>query len=245
MYFLEYYLWIAPNVLLVIVIIRMFVSKMGQQFPLFLVWAILNFIRSISLLIANLAFRLPVEKYRLAVAYSLGIIVILRFGVVYELVKHRLASSRHPNLQSFFKWIAALLIIAGAAASATQIRSGAEKAQNMFLSVELLWSFLMCGSVLALFVFSRRQYWSTYGAGIALGFGIFAAVNLTTSGFRSEFGDKGNLAINLIQMAAYHVCVLVWLIYLWLPEQKSPLSEAGLQKADLEAWNEQLQKIVR
>ena len=245
MYFIEYYLWIAPNVLLVIIVVRMLASGKEQQFPLFLVWAILNFVRSVSLLIADLAFRLPVEKYKLAIVYSLGIVVVLRFGVVYELVKHRLASSRHPNLQGFFKWIAALLVIAAAAASATQIRSGAEKAQNMFLSVELLWSFLMCGSVLALFALSRRQYWGTYGAGIALGFGIFAAVNLMTSAFRSEFGTKGNLAINIIQMAAYHVCVLVWLVYLWLPEQKPPLTGSGLQKADLEAWNEQLQKIVR
>lgn len=244
--FLVYYFWITPHLLLAGVIFAIVWRGLQRRFPLFLSYLVFN-LTEFLLLFTIYSFSKFSPAYRATAVTCTGLGMPLRLGVIYELSKDLYAN--RPGLalrwRLLLRWVFAVLLLAGAAASATQFRVGVQKIENLFRGIEMLWSVLICGMVLALFAYTRREYWRSYPGGIALGFGIFAAVILGTSPFRKEFGSGGDLAISIIQMAAYHVCVLVWLVYLLLPERRNKSRGIGLQRTDLEAWNEELQKIVR
>ena len=46
-------------------------------------------------------------------------------------------------------------------------------------------------------------------------------------------------------MGVYHVCVLIWLAYLWLPERVSQFAVKSVPEHDLETWNEELQRLIQ
>ena len=119
--------------------------------------------------------------------------------------------------------------------------------EGIFRVLDFSSNVVQSGLLVVLFLFSRVLHvsWRSCAAGIILGFGFFSSVELATSALRPEFADSGNIAIDLIQMAAYHVCVLVWLIYLFLPERSLRFIGSGLEKSDIEFWDQELQRMVR
>jgi hypothetical protein len=78
-----------------------------------------------------------------------------------------------------------------------------------------------------------------------LGFGVFASVELATAALRVEYGKSGDIVIDLISMAAYQVCVLVWLVYFFLPERLPALTGTGLQTSELESWDQELERLAQ
>jgi hypothetical protein len=82
---------------------------------------------------------------------------------------------------------------------------------------------------------SRRQH----SFGIALGFGTFAVVELAL--IASWTGDHlGNTAMNLINMGAYNVALLIWLGYTLA---KSPAREAASTLLRPQRWEQSLSDI--
>ncbi|HKW17652.1 MAG TPA: hypothetical protein VJO35_09110 [Terriglobales bacterium] len=247
MSFLVYYFWVAPHVLLAGVIWLSLRRRIPRSFPLFFANILYDLISFLVLFTLYIIVKVPTHQYRsMGVLYT-GLSIPFRLGVLYEIGKDVLRNRPHSaaRLRPLLRWSFALLLLAAAASAGTQAYAGAEKLQNVFLSMELLWSLFACGAVLVLFAVTQHRYWSSYGAGIAFGFGVFAAVNLASSAFRAKLGTGGNMTISTIQMAGYHACVLIWLIYLCLPERIQPTDRAGLNKAELESWNDELHKIMR
>jgi hypothetical protein len=84
-------------------------------------------------------------------------------------------------------------------------------------------------------------------AGIALGFGIAAAGELAGTGVLSAIGrsKSGYIAADIVRMSAFHVCALIWLIYVLLPERRPPDRAPALSVTDLENRAEELQRMVQ
>ena len=89
--------------------------------------------------------------------------------------------------------------------------------------------------------------WRSLHAGIALGFGISAAGELAGAGVLSEFGKSrgGYIATDLVRMSAFHVCALVWLIYVLFPEKPKSLETSTEQLSEIELRMRELQRIIR
>jgi len=87
--------------------------------------------------------------------------------------------------------------------------------------------------------------WRGLPAGIALGFGISATAEIVASALISQPGRHGYVTIDSIRMVAFHVCVLVWLLYILLSAKKKKASETNLQLSDLESHMQELQRMVR
>jgi hypothetical protein len=79
---------------------------------------------------------------------------------------------------------------------------------------------------------------------MALGFGIMACINLSAAGLRSGLGKSAFMAVDITQMAAFHLCVLVWLVYLYLPDRTAAFTGSGLAKSDIQVWDQELQRIT-
>src|SRR5262249_33063387 len=99
----------------------------------------------------------------------------------------------------------------------------------------------------ALLLLSRVLYisWRGLPAGLALGFGIDSCTELSAAPLFSVFGRAGYVPLDLVRQGAFHVCVVIWLIYIFLPTPPHNLKGTGLQKSDLELWDSELEKMVQ
>jgi hypothetical protein len=124
---------------------------------------------------------------------------------------------------------------------------GGDRAEIFFHLFDLSSSVILTGLLLVLFLFSRvlQISWRNPVVGVALGFGVFAAAEVATSAFHPVTGGNASIIVDLLQMAAYHVCVLAWITYLFLPEKAPVFIGRGLQEQDIELWNQELQKMVQ
>ena len=83
-------------------------------------------------------------------------------------------------------------------------------------------------------------------AGAALGFGISAAGGMAAILTRGHWGHtKIAFAIDILRFSSWHLCVLVWILYLLLPEKPVNTSEAVVQMSALEPHSQELQRFLQ
>src|SRR5713101_2468653 len=248
MLFLRYYFWIAPHLLLSVVLIGLLRRRLQKELTVFFAYVVFELLRFLLLMVIDLFPGFSRLQYRWVLVFGLGISTLLRFGVVYEMTLEvlRSLSTLAAVLLPLLRWTAAALLLLAAFGSAT-FSGGIQHVEGIFRVLDFSSNVVQSGLLVVLFLFSRVLHvsWRSCAAGIILGFGFFSSVELATSALRPEFADSGNIAIDLIQMAAYHVCVMVWLIYLFLPERTPKFTRSGLEKSEIEFWDQELQRMVR
>ncbi len=248
MLFLRYYFWIGPHILLGIVLGGLIRRNLYKQVPIFCGYAIFELVRFLLLLTINLSPSFSAIQYHWVLLLGLGVSTSLQFGVAYELAQILLVHFALASvLRYLLRWTAAGLLLTAAIASAMLFSSGATSLDTVFRTLDFSSNVILSGLLAFLLMFSRAFHisWRSFSSGIALGFGIFASVELATSALRAALGLRGNIAISIIQMAGYHACVLVWLIYLFLPERTPKFTRSGLEKSEIEFWDQELQRMVR
>ena len=108
----------------------------------------------------------------------------------------------------------------------------------------------MIESGLLLFIFLFASYfrlsWNHRTFGIALGLGISACVHLADWAITSSGAliDKRHL-LDFLNMATYHVCVLIWFYYLLVPQKSAIAPAAPLPEHNLEVWNRELERLLQ
>lgn len=252
MLFLNYYLWIAPHVLLGICLWLLLRRGLRKQFPFFVAYMLFESAYFLASLVANLlVLRDPAHSlhaYRLILVWGLGIISSISFGVIYELVNQLILSrsAMAKMLRTVMRWSAAVLLLLTAAAAA-RLGVTADRMENIFEVLDFSTSVLQVGLLLVLFLFSRvlRISWRSLPVGIALGLGILGCVELSTAPLFAVFRIHRYAFIDDVRMAGFHVCVLVWLGYLIFPEQRPKFAGMPLDGSDLESWDKELQRMVR
>jgi len=145
-----------------------------------------------------------------------------------------------------FTWALAGLVLLAAVASGSLRDITLQKMGNGFGILNFSSGLVEVGILVALFLFSRalRISWRNRATGVALGFGISACINLATAALRSGLGKSAFVAVDITQMAAFHVCVVVWLIYLLLPDRSRAFVGRGLGKSDIQFWDQELQRMT-
>jgi hypothetical protein len=249
MFFLTYCLWIIPHLILVVVFAGLLRTTLYRRHKFFFAYVISELLQFFILLIVNFSPKFSGHQYRVLDVLGIGVSAFLKLGIVYELSDDLLASRPvlAGTLRPLLRWTIAFLLLAAAVAAATQFRPGVEKVENIFRSLEIAWSVVLCGLLLGLLLFTRvfQLSWRSYAAGIGFGFGVFAAIELATSAFRAEFGQRGSAAISITQMAGYLICVLVWFCYLFVAKSAPRFTGSRPRKAELDLWDQELERIVR
>jgi hypothetical protein len=248
MLFLRYYLWIAPNVLLGIVLVRFLRLRLQRRLPFFFTYIVFQLVEFVIMFTINFSPTFSALQYEWAVVIGLGISALLKLAVVYEVADDLLVSRSvlAPFLKRLLRWIAAFLVLVSAVGSAVLTRSSVERVENVFHVLDLSSNVVLVGLLLVLFMF-RKVFlisWRGCTAGIALGFGVYASVELATVALRVEYG-RSEMVIDAISMAAYQVCVLIWLVYFFLPERLPALTGTGLQTSELESWDQELERLAQ
>jgi len=90
--------------------------------------------------------------------------------------------------------------------------------------------------------------WNRYDLGIALGFGIQAAVALANAAFRARL-NRYSAIFDTAEGLTYDLTCLIWLITFWKAEQPTPhVSQTQLSPALLaqaKSWESGLKDLVK
>jgi hypothetical protein len=237
----------APHALSIVVLFLVYRRKLEKQNAFFVGYLIFNLIAFLTFF-TMAQILVPARTYQSALFVYICIYTALTLGVIYELGDALLMSrpSLAALLRSVLRWTLAALVLAAAIGSA--FLHEIDIPHWKFVEpLDLSSALIRAGMLLTLFAFAwtLRISWRSRTAGIALGFGITACVDLASAPLRAAFGSAAIHAVDIIQLSGYNVAVLVWLIYLLLPDRKLRFAVNILPRSEMEAWSGELQKMVQ
>lgn len=245
----NYYLMFAPHVFMAGVPILLWRRGLYRQFPLFFVYIADELAQFVVFVVMIMTPSVTGTEYGVAYGIGLALSTTLRFGVIHEIFGH--AFRNYAAISRFsgpaFRWGTVGTFAAGIALA---LYTGGNQFNRFMLVVNLLdrtASIAQCALLLGLFVFAAYMGLSlrSHVFGLALGLGIYATVTLAAAAIRTQFAYVGNTALNYITMVTYHVCVVIWIVYLWAPEHSTQYAVTTVPEHDLEAWNKELQRLTQ
>jgi hypothetical protein len=244
---LRNFLWVAPAVLQVIVLVVLVRRDLHRQFPFFSLYALQGSVFT-AVLFPMYLFHVPGKIWAPTFFVGNALNTAIRFGIVYEIYSH--VFNNYAAVRSMGKGIfrgGLLLLLAVAVMVASKSKdNNAYFAMYVFHVIEQTASVLQAGLLLILFAFSAYVglSWRNYSFGIALGLGIYAIVKLATAALQASVVASGNLYTNLVVMGTFQIAVLIWFFYLLVPEVSGNQSLSSLPDHDLELWNKELQRLT-
>ncbi len=248
--FLWHYLWVAPNVLLLVLSLALWRRGLYKRFPAFLVFALLSALGHLAVYAADvLPFVTAGAFWRIDWA-SLLIEGPLKFMVIGEVFAQvfgpYVAVARLGRLLIRAVGIVLVATAAIAAAYAPKdsvfgIVSGAHLLDQTIYLVE---------SGLLVFIFLFSAYFRLRPTrpvrGISIGLAISACVHLATWAVAANAGlpTAKRLILDFLNMGTYHLCVLIWFYYLLVPQKTPAKSVVPLPENNLDVWNRELERLV-
>ena len=253
MLFLRGYIFFAPSLLLGCCAFLLWRRRLHRIYPIFGTYVgfqLLQFIVLFATLLLIFPSIASLETYRWVLVVGTGIAAVLQIGVLYELASELLLSRSWlaNSLRPLLRWSLALALLIAAGSSALLPRTASEHVVLAFQILDFASNLIATGLLLALILCARalRISWRALPAGIALGFGINATGELCGSALLSVLvGRNGYVATDFIRTGSYHLCVLIWSIYILRPERLPSFKGKPLGKVELETWDDELQKMTR
>lgn len=247
---LWHYLWLAPDLLQIGLVILLCRRGLQRIFPVFFVYAIYEAIESFTLYALDILPSVAAETYWSA--FWVGVILggIIRFAVIGELLRQLLRpwpalATTGNRLLSYTG--AALTILATIAAARTTpdnphwlIGGGHILQQTLYI--------VQCGLILFIFIFAAhfKVAWDRLTFGITLGFAVVFCQHLACWALIAGAKMPDNaVLLTFLNMATYHLCVLIWCYYLLVPQKKATTSAVALPENDLAIWNRELERLLQ
>lgn len=253
MHLLEFYLDIAPHVFLVVALVFFIRRKLLRLHPFFfssVIFQLLDF--AAALLVYRYAVSDPAHRsqlYKWTVTSGLAIGSIFDFGVLYELSDALLLSrvKRWQGFRPVLRWTAGILVLAASIASALLAQANLSRVLVIFQTLNFSVNVIKAGFLLVMISLTRvlNVSWKGLSAGIALGLGISAAADIGASALMSQVSNLTSGAVDVIRMAGFQICVLVWLAYILRREKPRPPSGKELPLSDVEAHLRELERMTQ
>jgi hypothetical protein len=247
---LWHYLWVAPNVFLLFLALLLWRRRFHERYPFFFAFAIVSAIEQIVVYAADIIPSIAPATWWLIFWAGLAVEGLLKFALVGEIFAH--IFDPYPSLAKLGKFlirgVGVFLVLTAALAGAYTpkdglfgIVSGAHLLEQTIYLIEV-------GLLVFIFVLSAYFHLSLSRPlfGIALGLSISACVHLATWAIMANGGvsNSARQILDLVNMATYHVCVLVWFYYLLVPRTVVTKSAVPLPENNLDVWNRELERLV-
>ncbi len=246
MLFLQWYLWIAPQVILLACLLLLLRRGATSRYPLLIGYMGFEIAVFLALLSIGLFSPHRLNLYRWVWVVGSAVNAVLEIAIVNglasELVLARTSLAR--ILRPLLRWTIAALILLASGISASFPSSGISRVVRIFQTLDFSSNLLKLGLILLLLVFTKTLAirWRSLSAGIALGFGIVAACELVGSALISV-PKAGFFQIDIVRLGGFHLCVLTWLVYMLLPERKRAVAH-NFHESDLKRWNEEVENML-
>jgi len=248
--FLWNYLWVAPNLFLLVFAAMLWRRKTARQIPSFLAFAVLAGAGGLIEFGTDLAPSVSALSYWRISWADLLIQSLIKFFVIGEvfsrLVKPYPSVSRVGRV-TITSFGTVLVLVAAVVAAFSRIDSDTWiiadyhiLSQTVFL-VEL-------GLVIGMFLFAAyfRLSWDRLSFGILLGFGLSSCEHLAAWAIltNADLSPHGRTLLDFANMATFHVCVLIWFYYLLVPH-KAAVPAPALPENTLDVWNRELERLLQ
>ena len=247
MLFLRYYLWIVPEALCGLALAITIRKKLHLRFPAFA--TLLAFNSAVELLVSiTFVLFFPQSAYRWWLVLDITATFILEVFVLYEIAVQILSS--RPALgrifQPFPRLTAAVLVLFATILAALIPQTAREQALNIFHTLGFGMNLIAIGLLLGMALYTRFLgiSWRGLPAGIALGFGVVAATDLAALPLMAQLGRSAYIPIDVVRMFSFHVCVVIWLVYLLLPEKAKGL-RGNIQVSELQERVHELERMIQ
>jgi hypothetical protein len=245
---LWHYLWIAPHILQAVVVGIMIARGLQREFPVFLTYLAVDCAENVVLFVADHASSVSSDAYWWMMWVATVSVAILRFGVIYEIARYALGC--YPGLERMgrllLRWTAVGMLLLGVVVAARTPPNINPPLMSGIRVVTCVVDLIQAGMVVSFFLFAG--YFGitmrSFVFGITLGLGLMASVSLAVLGAGMTFpANTYQTLVDLVLMATYHICVLVWLFYALAPvtqrRQANVMPENNLQR-----WNAELERLL-
>jgi len=245
------YLWVAPNVLLLVLGWLIWRRGLSGQVRAFLAFALLSAPANLCVYLADILPWVSATTYWRILWGCMLLESLLKFLVIGEIFSRilspypsisRLGRSLISGFGAVLVFVAALVAAFSKGDSTTHIVSGLHLLEQTVFIVEL-------GLIVFLFLFAAyfRLALDRFSFGISLGLGISASWYLATWAVVTN-GDPSPYArilLNFLLMATYHATVLLWAYYLLVPGKVAATSAPRLPDNNLALWNRELERLLQ
>ena len=144
-----------------------------------------------------------------------AISVVLAATVMDEILHHLFQQyGGIQNLGSLiFRWACGLLLLLSIVNAVSSQQASADRVVSAVLAFDRSVRVMQCGLFLLLMVLCRflRNYFRQHVFGIALGFGVFASIELIAVSIVMHYGDGPVAIVSLMKSAAYNAVTLLWI----------------------------------
>jgi hypothetical protein len=248
---LWHYLWVVPNLLLLVLAAVLWRRKLHRQFPVFQNFAVVIALEQLTLYAADMLPWVSAEGWWKVFRVCLLIEALVKFALIGEIFARLFGE--YDVLATLGKKVirgvgVALVLVAVAAAAYAPVDNPSHAYISQAHILEQTIYVIECGLLLFIFLFAAhfRLAWNNASFGIALGLGISACVHLGTWAVMANGGmmERRHL-LDFLNMATYHACVLIWFYYLLVPQKIATRSAVSLPEHKLEVWNEELERLLQ
>lgn len=233
-----YALWAAAPVVQAFLAVILLRRKLRRNFPIFFVYTVLQ--AAFFPILITLYHASYIGYFWAYWATSL-VGVVLSFVVMREIFTNLLRpyDSLRDLGDVLFRWAAVVLFMVAMVAAASGTMPHVNRITIGVLALERSVRVMQCGLVLFMFLFSSHLGLSSrhHVFGVALGFGIFAAVELTIVTLHAAFGPLNWQGLDLVKSGSYVIATIVWCSYLISPEPERKPVESRVQS---DRWNSAL-----
>ena len=212
---LMYASWAAGPILQITLILFMLQRKLHAVFPRFFSYIIFQIVKSGILFVV---YRYSQENYFDAYWAGNAISVLLGVVVMDEILQHLL--KKYGGIQKLasviFRWACGLLVLISIVNAFSMHQDSADRVVSAVLSFDRSERVMQCGLCILLMILCRflRNCWRQHVFGIALGFGIFACIEMVLVSVVLYFGDGPAAIVSLIKSSAYNAVTVLWIVYL-------------------------------
>lgn len=238
------YLWVAPHLLLGVAAVLMFRKGLHKDFPIFFSYLLFEFLQ-FSLLFTMYSLKALPMYMKIDLFWRAGSIA-LRFGVLQEMFEAPVAHSvplRRAMARILNSVTVVLVVLAVAFIGSLYYGSLGHRLLPAYMTVEAL-NIAQCGLLVLVFLWHRflGLRMASFVFGIALGMGLAAGLEPLIHAWKDSLAARNSSIPDLLQMAIYHVAVLIWLYYGQAREKIASDSKAALP--DLREWAADLGRIA-
>jgi hypothetical protein len=210
-----YLSWVAGPALEIALLACMVHRKLHRVFPRFFSYIIFQILKSVILF---LTYRYYEQRYFEAYWTGNAISVILAVTVMDEILQHVFKDyGGAQNLGSvIFRWACGLLLLLAIVTAVTSQQGSADRVVAVVLAFDRSVRVMQCGLFCLLMILCRllKNCWRQQVFGIALGFGVFASIELILVSVAMHYGGSVALSVGLAKSVAYNAVTILWIGYL-------------------------------
>lgn len=239
------YLWIAPHVLLIPVAILMYRRGLHKNFPIFFCYLLFEFLQFCLLFSLRSVDGLSISTYQNIDIFGRIGSIALRFGIIQELFEAPLSHSAplRQTMSRVLNWVTVILVLLTSLFVGCIYYSNYHALIVPTYVINQALNTAQCGLLALVFLWHRylNLKMSPLVFGIAIGMGLVAGLEPLMHALKDSLAHSA--IVDYLQMAIFHLAVLVWLYFAQAREGVTLHTETALLPHARE-WTDDLGRIT-